>query len=297
MSDSSSDRVVRETIGIIGIGLLGTALAHLLARAGFDLLGYDPDPVALDRLRAMGGTRAASPEHVAQSCRRMLFSLPAPPQVRETIEHIEAHLQSGAVILDTTTGDPEAVEATALRLSRRGVSYLDCEIGGSSRQTAAGEAIVLCGGADEAIAASRDIVSAIGFRVFHTGPAGTGTRMKLALNIAIGLHRAVLAESLAFAQASGIDPARALEILKAGPAYSKAMDVKGEKMLNHDFVPEARLAQHLKDVRLILQSGDAVGARLPLSRVHESLLAEAVDLGYGPEDNSAIFKLFGQNRS
>ena len=97
--------------------------------------------------------------------------------------------------------------------------------------------------------------------------------MKLALNIAIGLHRAVLAESLAFAENNGIDPALALAILKAGPAYSRAMDVKGAKMLARDFTPEARLAQHLKDVRLILETGRRTGSRLPLSAVHEALLA------------------------
>ncbi|HET8546895.1 MAG TPA: NAD(P)-dependent oxidoreductase [Bryobacteraceae bacterium] len=285
----------RETVGLIGAGLLGTALATRLAAAGFAITGYDPDPGARVRLEALGGAMAESPEHVAQRCRRMLFSLPGPPQVVGTAERIEAHLRPGVIILDTTTGDPEVVEATAARLTARGVSYLDCEIGGSSRQTAAGEAIVICGGEDGAFSRCGDLLSAISSRVFHTGPAGTGTRMKLALNIAIGLHRAVLAESLEFAAANGIARERALEILKSGPAYSKAMDVKGGKMLARDFTPEARLAQHLKDVRLILKTGEATGARLPLSRVHEALLSEAAELGYGTEDNSAIIKVFARS--
>ena len=86
--------------------------------------------------------------------------------------------------------------------------------------------MVICGGDVEAFHRCRPILDAISPDVFHTGPAGTGTRMKLALNIAIGLHRAVLAESLAFAENNGIDAARALAILKAGPAYSRAMDVR-----------------------------------------------------------------------
>ena len=129
-------------------------------------------------------------------------------------------------------------------------------------------------------------------RFFYTGAAGSGTRMKLTLNIAIGLHRAVLAEAIEFARANGIEGERALEILKAGPGYSTAMDVKGSKMLAGDFTPDARLAQHLKDVRVILKTGQLVGAQLPLSSLHERLLSKGVELGYGGEDNSAIIKLF-----
>jgi 3-hydroxyisobutyrate dehydrogenase-like beta-hydroxyacid dehydrogenase len=278
---------------LIGIGLLGAALAKRLFLAGFPVLGYDPDPAASERLRSLGGA-VASPEQIAQTCRRILFCLPGPAQVQETVDRVAAHLASGTIILDTTTGDPELVETTAWRLATAGVFYLDSEIGGSSRQAEAGEAIVICGGDEQAYLASCDILSALGRLIFHTGAAGTGTRMKLALNLAIGLHRAVLAESLEFARANGIDVECALEILKAGPAYSKAMDVKGSKMLTGDFTPEARLAQHLKDVRLILQTGGRLGAHLPLSCVHETILSEAVDLGLGAEDNSAVIKVFAR---
>ena len=279
-------------VGIIGVGLLGTALAGRLAKAGFALHGFDLDSAARVRLQALGGVPLSSSEYVARSCRRIVLSLPGPPQVRETVEAIESSLERASIVLDTTTGDPSDVEAHAARLAARGVAYLDCEIGGSSKQTAAGEAIVICGGDSQAFENCRDILNAISPTIFHTGPAGTGTRMKLALNIAIGLHRAVLAESLAFAERQGIDPGRALEILKAGPAYSRAMDGKGQKMLSGDFIPEARLSQHLKDVRLILEAAQIASARTPLSAVHEELLSEAVERGLGAYDNSAIIEVF-----
>jgi 3-hydroxyisobutyrate dehydrogenase-like beta-hydroxyacid dehydrogenase len=279
-------------IGFIGLGLLGTALATRLARAGFHLFGYDPDGAAVARFEALGGLALGSTEEVARRVRRMMWSLPNPAEVRGAVNAVEAALERGAIIMDTTTGDPAEVEAHAARFAQRGVAYLDCEIGGSSRQAAAGEAIVICGGDAAAFNECRDVLNAITGCVFHTGPAGTGSRMKLALNIAIGLHRAVLAEALGFAEANGIDPATALAILKSGPAYSRAMDVKGEKMLSRDFTPEARLAQHLKDVRLILATGRAAGARLPLSAVHHELLIEAVERGWGTRDNSAVIELF-----
>ena len=116
--------------------------------------------------------------------------------------------------------------------------------------------------------------------------------MKLVLNLVLGLNRAVLAEGLAYAAACGLDPAAALDILRAGPAYSRAMDVKGPRMLQGDYTPEARLAQHHKDVGLILASGAEAGASLPLSRVHDELLRAAEQAGLGEADNSAVYEVF-----
>ena len=116
--------------------------------------------------------------------------------------------------------------------------------------------------------------------------------MKLVVNLVLGLNRAALAEGLAFARACGFNPADALKILAAGPAYSRAMDTKGRKMLEHDFTPQARLSQHLKDVRLILAAGASTGARLPLSEVHRRLLEQVERAGFGDADNSAILKAY-----
>ena len=116
--------------------------------------------------------------------------------------------------------------------------------------------------------------------------------MKLVVNLVLGLNRAVLAEGLALAQSCGIDPAAALEVLKTTPAYSQAMDTKGPQMVRGDFAPVARLAQHLKDVRLIRELAQRHAARIPLSDLHEELLNRAVELGLGEADNSAIIRVF-----
>jgi 3-hydroxyisobutyrate dehydrogenase-like beta-hydroxyacid dehydrogenase len=116
--------------------------------------------------------------------------------------------------------------------------------------------------------------------------------MKLVFNLVLGLHRAVLAEALSFAGSYGIDPAAALEVLKAGAAYSKVMDIKGGKMLSGDFTPEARLSQHLKDVRLIVAAAERCGAMVPLSEIHRELLERAEAAGFGAMDNSAVIKAF-----
>lgn len=111
--------------------------------------------------------------------------------------------------------------------------------------------------------------------------------MKLVSNLVLGLNRAALAEALVFAQGIGIKPAAALDVLRGSMAYSRVMDVKGQKMLNEDFAVQARLSQHLKDVRLILDNG----VQLPLSEVHCRLLEQAEAMGWGELDNSAIIKV------
>ena len=102
----------------------------------------------------------------------------------------------------------------------------------------------------------------------------------------------MLAEGLSFAQSSGIDPAKALEVLMAGPAFSRVMETKGQKMLRGEFEPEARLAQHHKDVKLIQGAAQKSGAKLPLTQLHELLLSALVAAGFGDLDNSAIVRAF-----
>lgn len=285
-----------ERLGIIGLGLLGSALAQRLLAGGFQVAGYDVRAEQLEKLRRAGGVAAGSAAEVAAGCRRLLLSLPASQVVAAVLDEIESHLRPGAIIMDTTTGDPEQMAGFGARLARRGVAYLDATVGGSSNQVLAGEAIIICGGDPEAYARCADVFSLCARRVFHVGPSGSGARMKLVVNLVLGLNRAALAEGLEYARACGIDPAEALEVLKAGPAYSRVMDTKGPKMLAGDFTPEARLSQHLKDVRLILASGERAGARLPLSRLHRELLEELEAAGYGDADNSAIIKAFQKER-
>jgi 3-hydroxyisobutyrate dehydrogenase-like beta-hydroxyacid dehydrogenase len=198
-------------------------------------------------------------------------------------------------VIDTTTGEPDQISGFGARLAARGIRYIDATIGGSSRQVLSGDAILICGGDPEAFAACRDVLDVCAARCFHVGPCGAGARMKLVLNLVLGLNRAVLAEGLTYAAAVGVDPAAALEILKAGPAYSRAMDVKGAKMLAGDFEPEARLSQHLKDVRLILETGARAGVFLPLSSIHRELLERAETLGFGAADNSAVIRAFSRS--
>jgi 3-hydroxyisobutyrate dehydrogenase-like beta-hydroxyacid dehydrogenase len=229
---------------------------------------------------------------VIAGCDLVLLSLPTHREVWAVLDECAASLRAGQVIVDTTTGDPGPTAALGAALAAEGVRYLDATIAGSSAQVRDGEVLVMAGGEAEAFASCRDLFAAFARQAFHVGPWGSGARMKLVVNLVLGLNRAVLAEGLALARSCGLDPASALEILRAGPAYSRVMDHKGSKMLSGDFTPQARLAQHLKDVHLILQMGEGCEARLPFSALHRDLLERLAARGYHDADNSAIIRAF-----
>ena len=279
-------------LGLIGLGLVGSVLAERFQIAGFDVHGYDIDPAARLALAERGGTAHSTSSEVAKTCRRIVLSLPTTAIVQTVLAEIGPALQPGDILLDTTTGEPDTMAALGRSLAGRGIHYLDATIAGSSAQVRTGDVIVMLGGDCAAATACGDLVRAFAKRSYHLGPCGSGARMKLVVNLVLGLNRAVLAEGLAFAKACGVDPAAALELLAAGPTFSRVMETKGQKMLSHDFEPQARLSQHLKDVRLILAEAARHGAKTPLSDVHRVLLESLEAGGFGGEDNAAILRYF-----
>ena len=282
-------------VGAIGLGLMGGALAERFRAGGLRVVGFDPRDECRQRLAELGGEPVGSTREVLAATRTVVFSLPNSDVVRAAVA-AAGELLAGATVIDTTTGDPDATEAIGRQLAEAGCDYLDATLTGSSAQARAGEVVVTAGGPAAVFARAEPLFRLFASRWFHVGAWGSGARTKLVVNLVLGLNRAALAEGLAFARRCGLDLDAALEILKSGAAYSRAMDTKGRKMIDGEFAPQAKLAQHLKDVRLILSEGDKSGATLPLSARHEALLAELVARGFGECDNSAVFRAFDGDR-
>lgn len=280
-----------HALGLIGVGLVGTALAERLLDAGWRVVGFDAASKQLDQLSLLGGHTVTAADEVCSAANTIILSLPTSEIATQVIESLKTPL-TGKTIIDTTTGEPDRMAALGRHLAERGANYLDATIAGSSAQVRTGEVIVMVGGDSATITQCEEIFRSFSVRQFHVGPWGAGARMKLVVNLVLGLNRAVLAEGLNFAERYGVSSRLAIEVLRAGPAYSRVMDTKGEKMLADDFTPQARLAQHLKDVQLILEAGEDCGAMLPLSTIHEQLLSQLVAAGFGDLDNSAIIKAF-----
>ena len=275
-------------IGQIGLGLLGGAIADRLRARGRRVVGFDVDPRRLRELAATGVEAAGSADEVADRATHVVLCLPTSDVVADVLDRVGPRLTAAHVVIDTTTGHPETMADVGARLAVRGIHYVDACVLGSSSQARAGHAMLTVGGTTAAFAAARDVCAAIADRVVHVGPAGSGARFKLVHNLVLGLHRAVLAEALVFAERMGLEPAGVLALLRDTPAASAVMATKGEKMLHRDFAPQATVAQHLKDVRLMLETARAAGLALPLSATHARLLEAVVAAGHGTADNTAI---------
>jgi 3-hydroxyisobutyrate dehydrogenase-like beta-hydroxyacid dehydrogenase len=277
-----------EFVGVIGLGLMGTALTERLLEHGYGVAVWNRTRAKADPLLARGAKWSNNP---LATCERVIISLYTTEVVVQVLEEMQGGLHAGQIILDTTTGEPAQTTALGERLGAQGVSYLDAPISGSSEQTRRGEATVIVGGDRATFEACADLWRVMGQKVFHVGPCGTAAKMKLISNLVLGLNRAALAEGLAVAEAIGVAPAAALEVMAGSMAYSRAMDVKGRKMVERDFTVQARLSQHLKDVRLMLKAAGEAGMSLPLADTHRRLMEQAEAAGLGDLDNSAIIEI------
>ena len=288
-----------ETVGLAGLGLVGKALATRLLAGGYVVAGTDIDAEARAKAREMGVDVAETVAGLPPRCAVVLLSLPNSDVVEAVLwgeGGIGPACGQGQTIIDTTTADPAQTAAHHRRLAERGVRFIDAPLIGSSAEIGEGKAVVLVG-AEPGDQALTPLFGAIAGKVYYLGAPGYGHRAKLVANLVLGLNRLVLAEGLALAEKAGMDARQMLEVLRNSAAYSRAMDIKGERMLTRDFTPAARLAQHAKDVRLIRGLAAEAGARVPVSQLHLSLLEEAIAAGRGALDNSAIIETFREGET
>ena len=284
------------TVGLIGLGRIGLAVAERLIAAGHTVIGFDLSEDARLKLAELGGVRTASAIEVAEEADILWLALPDDSVTVAVLDEIESQLRPDQIIADLGTGDPLNAASLALRLSKWGVRFLDATISGSSVQVRRGDVLVMIGGEESAVGVCQRLFETFAWQVRHIGPSGRGAWMKLVTNLVLGLNRAALAEGLAFGEAVGLDPETVLAVLRDSMAYSRIMDTKGPKMVARDFAPEACLSQHLKDVRLIREAAERAGQELPLSTEHQRLLELAESLGLGHLDNSAILEAWLQLR-
>jgi len=289
----------RETIGLIGIGLVGTALAESVLAAGFRVVGYARSEASREKLVRLGGRAAATLAGVTAEAARVVLSLPDSDVVGQVVSGPGGLLAPGSglrLIVDTTTGDPERTEALAVCCAAHEVRFVDAPISGSSEQIRRRQGVVLVGGDRAAYDSCLDLIRAVADRHYYLGGPGAGSRAKLASNLILGLNRLALAEGLVFAERLGLDLPVFLAMLKTTPAYSCAMDVKGEKMLRGDFAPQSKVAQHHKDLRIILAYAAKAGQELPLAALHKEILERAMASGEGELDTCAVIQVLRRLR-
>lgn len=286
-------------IGLIGLGLMGSALAERLLGAGFQVVGFDLDPAKRQELERAGGRPVPSIAHIARECDTVLIAVLTGEQVVQVVEGEGGLLKSRRplTILCTATCDPGSIASLADRVATHGSAFLDTPVSGSSGQVLKGEGLGLIAGDPALVERCRDVISAIYPRHAHVGAVGDASKAKLAINLALGLNRLALAEALVFAERVGLDPSAFLSIARQSAAYSQIMDVKGTKMIEGDFVPQGKIVQSIKDFGLILEEARRAGQRLPMAETLMSVLEGCIASGEGDWDNSAVIQEVRRRRT
>ena len=293
-------------LGLIGLGTVGGRLAaRLLERFGA-LAVLDRDDEQIARACARGAQAEAAPRELGNACDVVLLSLPSPVAVREVMEGprgLLGGLREGAIVVDTSTLDPDASVEWATRSEERGAHYLDAPItcsvtpGGGTAAAAGGELTFLVGGSRAAFDAVRDVFEALGRRFHHLGPPGSGSVMKLVSNHISGIQTLAIAEALNLAEACGFPAERTLEICSDTVAASYVLDsIVKARLESSANTTHFAIELMAKDHRLAESLAEKHGLELPLNRRAVELCDDMCATGYARRDNVASVEYFRKRK-
>lgn len=292
-------------VGVIGAGLMGTAITQRLLSAGFDVLVHDIDAGKLQAIARSGAQPHSTASRVISVCEVNVLAVFNTQQVEDVItrpgsafEGISQADMGARIFVVTSTCDPGRLAALATRVAPAGAQVLEMPISGTSRQVAQGDGVGLVGGDADTVRRASDVLDAICPRRHYLGAVGNGSRAKLAVNLILGLNRAALAEGLVFATRLGIDPVAFLEVAKGSAAHSQVMGIKGDLMARREYSnPQSRVDQSLKDFTLMLEQAQTLDQKLPFAEVYARMLEDCVAHGEGEWDNAAIAEAIARRRS
>jgi 3-hydroxyisobutyrate dehydrogenase-like beta-hydroxyacid dehydrogenase len=277
-------------VGIVGLGLLGSAVAARLRSAGRDVLGHDIVAERQRALEAIGGRAADSAAAVAGAADPICLVLPSLAAVEDVVLGPRglAAVARGRTIVQMSTISPALTERLARECTARGVAFLDCPISGTSGMVARGDGIIFVGGDRAVYERWRALFETILPRAVHVGAAGQAMVLKLVANLLVAVHSAAAAEALAMVERAGLDLPQALELLGSSAATSRMLEVRGPLIVKRDFPAQMKLDLFMKDLHLIQEAAGTLGASVPLTDVAERLYAAAQAAGHGGEDLAVV---------
>ena len=294
--------MVTDTVGFIGLGLMGKPMATNLMRRGFKLIVNSRSPAPVDALVAAGAERAGTAADVARRATRIVTMVPDSPDVERVLEGpdgVFSAMQRGTMLIDCSTIAPAVARRLAARARELGASMLDAPVSGGEIGAINASLSIMVGGDAEIFAAARPIFDAMGNpeRVVHIGESGSGQICKVCNQMVIGGALAAVSEAFALARKAGVDPGRVRTALLGGFAASRVLEVHGERMLQGNYKPGFRAELYAKDMRIAGQTLAEHQTPAPVSTVIQQLVTAMVASGQGQDDYSAlatvIFKLAG----
>jgi 2-hydroxy-3-oxopropionate reductase len=283
-----------ETIGFIGLGIMGAPMARNLLRAGHRLVVHNRTPAKAHPLAEEGAELAGSPRAVAERSDVVITMLPDSPDVERVVagpDGVLEGIRKGALLVDMSTISPGVTRALAARLAERGASMLDAPVSGGDVGAINATLTIMVGGDARDFARARPLFDAMGKHVVHVGAIGAGQVTKAANQVVVGLVIAAVAEGLVLGSRGGVPPETILDVLGTGLAGNRVMELKREKLLTHVFKPGFRAELHLKDLGIALAEAHESGAALPVTALVETLFARMKEQGWGAEDHSGLLKV------
>jgi 3-hydroxyisobutyrate dehydrogenase/putative dehydrogenase len=289
-------------IGWLGLGAMGGPMAACLARSGHQVHGYDVVPDRAAALAADGVRPATSLAGAVAGADLTAIMVATPDQLEQVLfgpDGAAAALSTGSVVLIMATVGPAAVTSAASRLAGQGSTVLDAPVSGGVTRAAAGDLLIMVSGPAGAVHRAQPVLDSLARAAPVVGPAaGDGQRMKLVNQLLCGVHIAVAAEALAFAEALGLRPADCWQVLRDGAAASFMFEDRGARMVSGQFGDvRSALDIFVKDMGLVGAAADDAGAATPLARAAARLYDRGHEEGLGRLDDSALIEVLRAGRT
>ncbi|NQV83038.1 MAG: NAD(P)-dependent oxidoreductase [Rhodospirillales bacterium] len=279
-----------QTIGFIGLGLMGRHMARNLKAAGADLIIHNRSQGIIGELVAEGMTAAATPVDVAASADTVILMLPDTPAVETVLRGMLGGLRPGTLVIDMGTTKVTATRGFAADVEVAGGVYIDAPVSGGTIGAEGGTLTIMAGGADAAIKRAQPIFDVLGQKTTHVGPVGTGQVAKAANQVIVGLNIGAVAEALVLAKKAGADPARVRAALGGGFADSRILEVHGQRMIDGAFAPGGKCTTQRKDMDQALELAGELGFEMPATALSRDLYDTLIEAGHGDLDHSALIK-------
>ncbi|MBM4332472.1 MAG: NAD(P)-dependent oxidoreductase [Deltaproteobacteria bacterium] len=286
-----------KKISIIGLGLMGTPIATLLLKVGYQVTGFDIVRKQMANLISLGLTAVNSPKEAAKEADLIILSLPTWRAVLEVVEGkdgVMERAQKGQIVADTSTSPPWESKALGKRLARKGVEWMDVPISGSSAQAREGNMVFMVGGKRAVFEKIKPVLDQIGKKTVYAGKMGDGATLKLVVNHTLYLNQAAAIEGLVLGLQAGLNPDVLFEVITSGAAASDLLMARGKDMLSGQFSPKGPAILANKDLALSLEMARQLGVILPVGALYQQLLLQAHYNGWDQEDATVVMRIYQQ---
>src|ERR1700681_400 len=281
-----------RTVGIIGLGIMGGAIARNLVDRGWRVVGFDTDAARCAELAPVGVTIAGDVAEVARDAPIIMTSLPTPAAVADVAHEIANSGQPPRIVVELSTltiADKLRFEAI---LKKAGHIALDCPLSGTGAQAKNRDLVVYSSGDSDAIAQCMGLFSDFAKQSADLGAFGNGSRMKFVANHLVAIHNVATAEAMILAERAGLDPKMVVEMVGPGAGGSRMFQMRAPMMVERSYEPATmKVSTWKKDMAIIAEFADDVGCATPLFTLTQPVYAEAMAMGLGDRDTAAVFEV------